>query len=125
MMYKLKQMPIVIVTASDTYVQFNKLDLTGIRAMEFTVAAPKSGLNATGRRIEVRMDSPTGPLLGQTDEIQPTDAEVTSAADAFKPSIAKATLTPTTGQHDLYFVFKNEKAGKLPLFAAVTVQLFN
>jgi cytochrome c len=37
----------------------------------------------------------------------------------------KAPLKPTTGLHDLYFVFKNEKAGKAPLFVALTVQLSN
>ncbi len=127
MIYKMGQMPLVIVLASDTYVQFNQLDLTGIRAMEFSVTAPKAQLNAAGGRIEVRMDSPMGPLLGQTDEIVPFEAkkEVTNVAEVFKPDTAKATITPTTGLHDLYFVFKNEKAGKAPLFVTLTVQLFN
>ena len=125
MIFKSGQLPVVIVMASDSYVQFNKLDLTGIKLMEFTVAVPKQGLNAVGGRIEVRMDSPTGQLLGQTEELKPTEGEVKSAADAFKPSLAKAILTPATGVHDLYFVFENEKAGKAPLFAPITVQLFN
>ncbi|GAB3543878.1 PQQ-dependent sugar dehydrogenase [Spirosoma fluminis] len=125
MIFKSGQLPVVVVMASDTYVQFNKLDLTGIKAMEFSVAIPKQGLNAAGGRIEVRVDSPTGPLLGQIEDLRPSEAEVKSAADAFKPSMAKATLSPVAGVHDLYFVFKNEKAGKAPLFAPITVQLFN
>ena len=127
MLYKIGQTPLVIVLASDTYVQFNKLDLTGIKAMAFSVAAPKAQLNAAGGRIEVRMDSPTGQLLGQTEEIAPTEAkkEVQNVADVFKPGTVSATITPTTGLHDLYFVFKNEKAGKAPLFVAITVQLSN
>lgn len=127
MNYKVGQSPIVIVLASDTYVQFNKLDLTGIKAMEFAVSIPKQQLSAVGGRIEVRLDSPTGQLLGQTENLLPVEApkEAKSPADVFKPIVAKVALTPATGVHDLYFVFKNEKAGKAPLFVPVTAQLFN
>ena len=123
MLYKMGQTRVVIVLASDTYVQFNKLDLTGIKAMEFAVSIPKQQLQAVGGRIEVRLDSPTGQLLGQTDDLLPIEAK--NAAEVFKPSLTKATIAPTTGIHDLYFVFKNEKAGKAPLFVPVTVQFFN
>ncbi|QKZ14757.1 PQQ-dependent sugar dehydrogenase [Spirosoma sp. KUDC1026] len=123
MLYKMGQAPVAIVLASDTYVQFNKLDLTGIRAMEFAVSVPRQQLQAVGGRIEVRLDSPTGQLIGQTDDILPVEAK--SAADVFKPVMTKITVTPATGVHDLYFVFKNEKAGKAPLFVPVTTQLFN
>ncbi|UFH54733.1 PQQ-dependent sugar dehydrogenase [Spirosoma sp. KNUC1025] len=112
--------PLVIVMGSDTYVQFNKLDLTGIRAMEFAVAVPKAQLIAVGGRIEIRLDSPTGQLIGQTEELLPNESK--DPADLFKPSIARVTVTPAAGQHDLYFVFKNEKAGKSPLFVPVTVE---
>lgn len=127
MNYKMGQSPIVIVLASDTYVQYNRLDLTGIRGMEFAVAIPKQQLSAVGGRIEVRLDSPTGQLLGQTEELLPVEIkkEAQSPADVFKPTLAKIPLRPVTGVHDLYFVFKNEKAGKSPLFVPVSVQLFN
>lgn len=123
MLYKTGQSPVAIVMASGTYVQFNKLDLTGIKAMEFAVSVPKQQLQAVGGRIEVRLDSPTGQLVGQTDELLPVEAK--TAADVFKPSITSVTLTPATGVHDLYFVFKNEKAGKAPLFVPVTARLLN
>ncbi|MDB5239598.1 MAG: hypothetical protein JWP57_223 [Spirosoma sp.] len=127
MTFKMGQTPILIVQASDTYVQFNQLDLTGINALEFAVAVPKAQLSAVGGRIEVRTDSPTGQLLGQTTEIVPVEAtkKGQSVADLFKPTIAKATITPVSGVHDLYFVFKNEKAGKAPLFVPVTVQFIH
>ncbi|GAB3162830.1 PQQ-dependent sugar dehydrogenase [Telluribacter humicola] len=125
MVYKMGQNPLLIVMATDTYAHFNKLDLTGIRSMEFAVAVPKDQLKAVGGRIEVRIDSPTGPLLGQTEHIQPVEGGGTSAAAAFAPSLAKVTLTPVSGVHDLYFVFKNENAGKSPLFVPTTVHLFN
>lgn len=115
--------PLVIVMASDTYVKFDQLDLTGIKAMEFAVAVPKAQLIAVGGRVEIRLDSPTGQLVGQTEELLPNESK--DPADMFKPSIAKVTLTPVSGQHDLFFVFKNEKAGKSPLFVPITVQLFD
>ncbi|UHG90052.1 PQQ-dependent sugar dehydrogenase [Spirosoma oryzicola] len=115
--------PLVIVMGADTYVQFNQLDLTGIKAMEFAVAVPKAQLSAVGGRIEVRIDSPTGKLLGQTEDILPSESK--DPAEMFKPSMAKVSVTPTMGTHDLYFVFKNEKAGKAPLFVPATVQFSN
>jgi len=115
--------PLVIVMASDTYVQFDQLDLTGIKTMEFAVAVPKAQLIAVGGRIEIRIDSPKGQLLGQTEELVQNTSN--DPADMFKPSMAKVTITPTTGQHNLYFVFKNEKAGKSPLFVPATVQFSN
>jgi len=115
--------PLVIVQAPDTYVQFNQLDLTGIRAMEFAVAVPKAQLSAVGGRIEIRLDSPTGQLLGQTEEILASESK--DPAAMFNPSMAKVSIKPVSGQHDLYFVFKNEKAGKAPLFVPVTVQFLN
>lgn len=125
MLYKMagQPFPLPIVMAPETYVLFNKVDLSGIRMAEFAVSIPKNQLNAAGGRIEIRIDSPTGQLLGQTEEMAPVDSK--DPAAMFKPTMAKAPITPTTGMHDLYFVFKNEKAGKAPLFVPVTAQLFN
>ena len=67
--------PLVVVMASDTYVQFDQLDLTGIKTMEFAVAVPKAQLIAVGGRIEIRIDSPKGQLLGQTEELSQNDEQ--------------------------------------------------
>lgn len=125
MLYKMggQPHPFAVVMASDTYVMFNQLDLTGVRRMDFAVAVPKKQMSAVGGRIEVHADSPTGPLLGQTASILPVESD--DPAAMFKPDVFMATITPTAGQHDLYVVFRNEKAGKAPLFVPVTVQLFN
>ncbi len=112
--------PIVIVMASGTNVAFNKIDLTGIQSMEFAVAVPKAQLICVGGRIEIHLDSPDGQLIGQTEELTPSESK--DPADMFKPTMAKVAVKPTNGQHDLFFVFKNEKAGKSPLFVPVTVQ---
>ena len=110
--------PFVVVMAADAYVKFDQLDLTGIQGMTFAVAMPAQ-LNAVGGRIEVHADSPTGPLVGKTEDVVP--AKDQSAAAMMQPMIVKATVTPIGGVHDVYFVFKNEKAGKSALFVPATV----
>ncbi len=77
--------PLVIVMASDTYVEFNQLDLTGIRAMEFAVAIPKAQLNAVGGRIEIHGSTlQPGQLLGQTETLLPIESK--DPADCLNPA---------------------------------------
>jgi cytochrome c len=59
---------------------------------------------ARGGKIEVHLDSPTGPLLGESELIRPT------ADPAAPPARLRATLRPTSGVHDAYLVFRNPDA---------------
>ncbi|MFD2864570.1 PQQ-dependent sugar dehydrogenase [Mucilaginibacter antarcticus] len=91
-----------IIPRKDGYIGFKKLDLTGIKQLQLAAYATTLE-NTPGGTIEVRLDSPTGALLGQA-EYEQLD---------LKPKTqnwVKAELKETTGLHDLYFVFKNEKA---------------
>jgi hypothetical protein len=54
-----------------------------------------------GATVEIRLDSPTGSLVGKSDFIATTSRG---------PIKTKINLTETTGKHTLYFVFVNEKA---------------
>lgn len=117
----------------DSYVGFRSLDLTGINQIDFLVqASPRSG--SAGGNIEVHMDSPDGPLLGQTSQVVPKEIDfrrlmanspppVSGKAAATQPqpvdfaarrrmmsTVASATLEPAEGLHDVYFVFKNSSA---------------
>jgi cytochrome c len=85
---------------------FSNLDLTGIEQIKFTAAAPKAQLNAAGGIIEVRLDSPTGKLVGTTAMISPMEA--VSQTSMPPPVVTK--LSGASGLHDVYLVFKNEKA---------------
>lgn len=120
MMFKMgtQPYPFVIVTAPDTYVKFDQLDLTGINSLEFGVSMPAQ-LNAVGGRIEVHADAVTGPLVAKTNEVLPGKNQTPEAM--MQPIMVKASVTPMVGQHDLYFVFKNENAGKKALFVPVMV----
>jgi cytochrome c len=72
-------------------------------AIVFSAVAPVPQLNSADGKVEVRLDSATGPLVGETEVIQPNPAMA-------PPTRLRAALRPTTGVHDLYFVFRNEQA---------------
>jgi len=112
------------------YIGFKQIDLTGIKQIEINALAwPMMGYS--GGRIEIRLDGPTGELLGQTEIESKNPNFGQSAADAAekkagaKPAAKKKaparSFNPFAGpgikvdikdvkdQHDLYFVFKNDK----------------
>ncbi len=120
--FKLPEPPIemVIAMATDTYVGFSKTDLTGIGQITFTVAAPVQQLNAAGGIIEVHLDSPTGPVIGQTPNITAKDIPIVGTS--FTPDMATAPIKDTQGIHDVYYVFKNAQSGGKPLFVLFALQ---
>lgn len=97
---------VIIASVNGSHIGFNNIDLTGIEQIKFTASAPKSQLNAAGGIIEVHLDSPNGKLVGQTDLISQMDGG--SSTNMPPPVIAK--LSNAKGLHDVYFVFKNDKA---------------
>jgi cytochrome c len=103
--YKGPETPIEVTigSRSGAFVGFKQLDLTGVSAIVFSALAPVPQLNAAGGKVEVRLDSPSGALVGETEVIQP-------AAAMGPPTQLRAALTPTTSVHDVYFVFRNEEA---------------
>jgi len=125
------------------YLGYKGIDLSGIQQIEFLVSAqPRTG--AVGGSIEVHLDSPDGPIVGQTGQIVPKDVDFMQAmaaanaknnkasagkgaprrqgggggAAGFDFSMlrrlmslnVKAAVQPTTGVHDVYFVFRNPTA---------------
>ena len=61
------------------------------------------GGGAKGSQIEVRLDSPTGPVVATVD--------IAHTGDWGKFMENKAKLTPATGRHDVYLVLTNPKKG--------------
>ena len=105
--YKGPEVPIEVTIGSKSgaYVRFKHLDLTGVSAIVFAAMAPTPQLNASGGKVEVRVDSATGPLVGETAAIQPSET-------MGPPTQLRAALVPTTGIHDVYFVFRNAAAAQ-------------
>lgn len=75
-----------------------KTDLTGVREILFTLSEKSAKRNALDWKIEVRIDSIEGKLIGETE-------------DNDKGEIS-AKISPTTDYHDLYLVFVKKESGK-------------
>ncbi len=91
---------------------FNDIDLTGIQSLN--VGTYSDPARTAGGKLEIRTDSPTGPLLGEGDVKTGATAPLT------------ITLKPAgEGMHKLYFVFVNPDAKGKPLFAVNWVQFMS
>lgn len=91
-----------VVARNGGYIGFKKLDMTGIQQLQFFAYATALE-NNPGGTIEVRLDSPTGPVVGQV-AIEQVETKPKT------PVYTNTDIKDTTGLHDLYFVFKNDKA---------------
>lgn len=108
MKYKIDGIGEVVVALGDkSYVSYNDLDLTDVGA--FTVMAVASDDRTAGGKVEIRLDSPTGQLLGT--------GEVLKAA----PKPIKVPINASTGFHNLYLVFTNPDNKGKPLFALMDI----
>ena len=106
--------PVTVVSRAGASAKLPQLDLTGVSAVTFAAIAP-ARFQASGGKIEVRIDSAAGALIGESDAIRVT------TDSAAPPSRLRTTLQPTAGVHDLYFVFRNpEVKGDAFLFAVLT-----
>ncbi|MEZ0538860.1 ThuA domain-containing protein [Fibrella arboris] len=102
---------VAIATKSGSYLAYTDIDLTGISGLSASVTARAE--RSAGGKVEVRADSPTGPLLGDADVSVGTSGPVNIP---FK--------NPTSGMHKLYLVFVNPESANKPLMAVddLTVQ---
>lgn len=91
---------------SDSYLVLNKIDLTGIRDIEFAISAIPDVSSTSGGVIEIRIDSSTGKVIGQTNEINLAK----NSAGKIIPQV-KTDVMSINNKHDVYFLFKNIKEG--------------
>ncbi|MBR6107528.1 MAG: carbohydrate-binding protein [Oscillospiraceae bacterium] len=75
------------------YIGFKNVDMTGAESIALRIAA-----NSGGSAIEIHLDGPTGTCIGTCD--------VASTGGWQDWATQTAELTPSTGTHDLYLVFK-------------------
>jgi hypothetical protein len=110
--YKGSEVPVEVAIASRSgaSVRFKQLDLTDVSAIVFAALAPVPQLNGAGGKVEVRLDSASGVLVGETEVIQPqaTLGPPVQLRAALRPA---ADARPLRG-HDVYFVFRNEQAAR-------------
>ncbi len=99
---------IVVAVADKGYIAFNQIDLTSINS--FAVNAIASDDRTVGGKIEVRLDSPNGQLIGSGEVSKSTNSPLKIAVN-----------TANVGTHNLYFVFTNPDTKGKALFALVDI----
>ena len=81
---------------NNSYYLFKDIDLSNIKQLTYHVSSNPEA------KLELRLDSPTGPVV--------SSASLNKATDWKKKSDVAAPVTPTSGKHDLYFVAVNSQA---------------
>jgi cytochrome c len=113
---KVPELPVelTIVSRAGASARLKQVDLTGVSAVVFSAVAPAQ-YQAQGGKVEVRLDSASGPLIGESELIRPT------TDSGARPLQLRTTLKPTPGLHDVYLVFRSpEGKGDGFLFALLT-----
>jgi cytochrome c len=110
-------MELIIATGDKSFIGFDPVDLTGIDQVMVVALAPTDQVNAAGGNIEVHIDSPTGAIIGESTPIVPSTGKITQP----QPIMAMAKLKPTTGMHEVYYVFRNEKGAGGILFIVTNI----
>lgn len=120
-----------VILRANSHIAYKKLDLTGITKAEVGAQATTREGNVGGT-IEVRLDAPTGPLVGQAVIANPGDgrggdstaSEGSAGGRSGRRGPIVIELKPTSGMHDVYFVFKNPAATPIqPLMTLSTITL--
>ncbi|XOV93001.1 MAG: DUF1553 domain-containing protein [Bacteroidota bacterium] len=89
-----------------SWIMFEDVDLTDIESIDFYCATAISG-----GFIDIRLDNVNGSLIGQT-EVTKTgqwDRWAGTKPEKEKWKSFKASITPTNGLHDIYYVFRINK----------------
>jgi len=101
-------MNLAIASKNGAFMVLKQIDLNAVTDLQLQAMAPKPQLNAAGGKVELRMDSPKGALIGESVFLEASDAL------DFKPtllSIPFKNLPKTEGKlHDVYVVFVNPRA---------------
>jgi cytochrome c len=124
-----------VLPRNKSYIGFKGVDLAGVKKAELAARADARSGNVGGT-IEVRLDSPTGPMVGQAvvnapggGASGPTATDIQAAGGGGRgrgrggPAPISIDLKESRGVHDVYFVFRNDRAtGAQPLMTVSTVR---
>lgn len=89
---------------SGAYMVLNKVDLNDVTELQIQAMAPKPQVNALGGKVELRLDSPKGKLVGESQFLEPSETM------SMTPNFLKIPIGKVEGIHDIYVVFVNPKA---------------
>lgn len=114
-------------TGDQSHIGFNSIDLTGVEQINlFVDISPRA--DAIGGYVEVRLGSPTGELLGQTQNMEPKNLGFMRPPAGVNPlewrrqntPKAEAKIKGVSGFHDVYFVFKNPNAKETDILMSIS-----
>ncbi|GGN04042.1 hypothetical protein GCM10010967_43650 [Dyadobacter beijingensis] len=110
---------LAIPAKTGAYMGLKQVDLNGVTAFRVMAMAPKPQLNAAGGKIELRLDSPTGRLIGESAYLEPSDKL------DFKPSALDIPVklpAPDAKLHDVYMIFVNPSKASGSLMVVMNAQ---
>ncbi len=112
---------LAIPSKSGAYMVIKQADLAGVTELRVMATAPKPRLNAVGGQVELRLDSPTGPLIGESQFLEPSDKMDFKPAQLTVPVKLPAPID--NKPHDVYLVFvnPNKASGSLMVVTGVDV----
>ena len=109
----------MIGTKDKAYLGFSQIDMTDIGKATCTIFAQEERMNAAGGWVEVRLDTPDGPVIGSSKPFNPVKGKTPGPV----PINADVVLKNTPGFHNLYFIYRNEKAANgQSLFVITNIQ---
>ncbi len=114
---------LAIPVKSGAYMVLNQTDLSGVANLVVRATAPKPQLNASGGKVELRLDSPTGTLVGESAFLEATDKLDFTPSSLTVP--VKLPIPFDNKLHDVYMVFvnPNKPSGSLMVVMGVDVVL--
>ncbi len=98
---------------SNSYFLFKHIDLTGVHSVAIGVGLSDGKYQYSGGRVEIRLNSPKGALLGMASLPQ---KEATAKMEFTEVNVPLNGV-PDGDFHDLYFVLKNENSPSKPVAA--------
>ena len=107
---------LAIPSKSGAYMGMKDVDMNGISELVVMATAPKPQLNAVGGVVELRLDSPTGKVIGKSAFFEPTEKM------DFTPKPLRVPISEAVADgklHDVYAVFVNPKADQSSLMVVM------
>jgi cytochrome c len=114
-------------TGNESHIALKSIDLTDVAQINlFVDISPRN--SAMGGYVEVRVGSPTGELLGQTQLMEPKNLGFMRPPAGVNPvewrrqntPKAEAKIKEVTGFHDVYFLFKNPDAKETDILMSIS-----
>jgi cytochrome c len=106
---------------SGAYVALNDIDLTGLSSIQIFASAPEAQVNAVGGKVEVRLGSPTGALIGESTLLK-TTKQISQVPSILNIPI-KVTPEILSKNQNVYLVFVNKEQPDKTLMVVVRAEV--